>query len=387
MNRIVCFIALCSLFFAAGDRLVAQTPKNPILFVTVVPNVQDSATQSAMFGNHLSGVRNALRGGDLWVRYPDGTRKNLTKTAGFGTEGLQGETSIAVREPSVHWNGTKAVFSMIVGAPVTAADTGKQYYWQMYEITGLGATETPVITKVPNQPAANNISPAYGTDGRILFISDRPRIGYEDVAYRYLDENIAMPSNSGLWSLNPMTGDIKHLDHSPSGDFNPTVDSYGRVIFTRWDILQQDRLTFQVRGNVISMPFNHTDEGDQSPRSPVSSGSSAAFPEENPDSRLGGSGGYFDPPTGDPIVGGGSENSGIDPRLPNDFFPWAINEDGSEAQTVNHIGRHDVRDTIPSADFMTSSGVKGLSFFRASQSNRANKNPIVNAMHIKEDPR
>ncbi len=39
-------------------------------------------------------------------------------------------------------------------------------------------TDTPVITRVPNQPAAyNNVSPTYGTDDRILFTSDRPRGG------------------------------------------------------------------------------------------------------------------------------------------------------------------------------------------------------------------
>jgi hypothetical protein len=39
---------------------------------------------------------------------------------------------------------------------------------QLYEITGLVPTDTPVITLVPNQPSNyNNISPIYGTDGRI----------------------------------------------------------------------------------------------------------------------------------------------------------------------------------------------------------------------------
>lgn len=31
--------------------------------------------------------------------------------------GMQGANAIAVREPSVHWSGSKAVFSMVVGAP------------------------------------------------------------------------------------------------------------------------------------------------------------------------------------------------------------------------------------------------------------------------------
>src|SRR3546814_10016913 len=44
-----------------------------------------------------------------------------------------------------------------------------------------------------------------------------------------------------LWSLDPATGDLFMLDHSPSGDFTPILDSFGRVVFTRWDHLQRDQ--------------------------------------------------------------------------------------------------------------------------------------------------
>ena len=46
---------------------------------------------------------------------------------------------------------------------------------------------------------------------------------------------------SGLWVLDPATGRLDLFDHAPSGDFKPTVDSFGRVIFTRWDHLQRDQ--------------------------------------------------------------------------------------------------------------------------------------------------
>ena len=76
-----------------------------------------SPAVASVFGNHQGLIANAPRGGDLWIRYPDGTVKNLTAAAGFGTSGFQGARGIAVREPSVHWSGTKAIFSMVVGAP------------------------------------------------------------------------------------------------------------------------------------------------------------------------------------------------------------------------------------------------------------------------------
>src|SRR6185436_4754684 len=119
--------------------------------------------------------------------YPDGTLRNLTREAGYGMDGFQGAGAIAVREPSVHWSGTKALFSMVVGAPTEQYQVA-DYFWQIYEITGFGIGETPVVTKVPGQPSHfNNVSPFYGTDDRILFTSDRPRNG-SVALYPQLDE-------------------------------------------------------------------------------------------------------------------------------------------------------------------------------------------------------
>src|SRR5690606_2490507 len=104
----------------------AQRP-HPILFVTQTPNPSDFTTIASVFGNHLGSVQSAPRGGDLWIIYPDGSMRNLTAEAGYGVaSGFQGATSIAVREPAVHWSGTKAVFSMVIGSPP------QQYQWQTY---------------------------------------------------------------------------------------------------------------------------------------------------------------------------------------------------------------------------------------------------------------
>src|SRR6185312_13021645 len=82
---------------------------SPIMFVTQVP-VSNFASVSSAFANHITSPQQAPRGGDLYILYPDGTLRNLTREAGFGNDGLQGATSIAVREPSVYWDGQKALF-------------------------------------------------------------------------------------------------------------------------------------------------------------------------------------------------------------------------------------------------------------------------------------
>src|ERR1041385_2531249 len=243
-NRLMIFIfclmvSVLQSHSAWGAKESAAILPHPILFVTQVPIPLDTSTITSVFANHLPTTKSCGRGGDLCILYPDTTIKNLTLTAGFGGSGLQGLNSIAVREPCMYWNGTKALFSMVVGAPSSQSDT-TQFFWQIYEITGLGENETPVITKVPNQPSNyNNTNPIYGTDERIIFSSDRPRNG---AAYLYpqFDEYRTELANTGLWSLDPASGDLFQLDHSPSGDFRPIIDSYGRVIFSRWDHLQRD---------------------------------------------------------------------------------------------------------------------------------------------------
>ena len=62
----------------------------PIAFVTQAPIGFDFCTINATFCNHSSAINISGRGGDLWMRYPDGSLKNLTAAAGFGQVGLQG---------------------------------------------------------------------------------------------------------------------------------------------------------------------------------------------------------------------------------------------------------------------------------------------------------
>ena len=183
----LCLLVLLPTMFVARAHSSDTTAANPILFVTQVPVPADFTTIGSVFGNHRANLDAVTRGGDLWIRYPDGTLKNLTAAAGYGDVGRQGANAIAVRDPAVHWDGQKALFSMVVGAPTRQYQV-ESYYWQLYEISGLGKNETPVITKVPNQPVNfNNISPIYGTDDRIIFTTDRPRNG-ERQLYPQLDE-------------------------------------------------------------------------------------------------------------------------------------------------------------------------------------------------------
>ena len=207
------YLTLGLIAFSSATTGAAIT--NAILFVTQVPQpleVNDNTVSNvflgvgAGFGNHLGDTRHAPRGGDLWLLKSGGTLTNLTRGQGFGVAGLQHTNGIAVRDPQVNWDGTRALFSMVIGAPASATDTNK-FFWQIYEIAGL-PNGPYSITKIPGQPTNyNNVSPCYVPDGRILFASDRPRDGSPHL-YPQLDEYNDFPSVTGLWSLNPATGRI-----------------------------------------------------------------------------------------------------------------------------------------------------------------------------------
>ena len=298
---------------------VVQTPY-PVVFVTQMPVPTDFTTITAVFGNHRGDLSSAARGGDIWIRYGDGTLKNLTQAAGLSAAGLQGASAISVRDPSPSWDASKIVFSAVVGAPSKRYEV-KAYVWQLYEMRGLGQGDTPVVTKVANQPIAfNNISPVYGSDDRIIFTSDRPRSG-EMHLYPQLDEYEEAATVTGIWSLDPASGDLALLNHTPSGAFSPTVDSFGRIIFTRWDHLQRDQQADNDNevartGTGYSFgTFNYSDETVAAQKLNIRT---EVFPEPRADT---------------PTV------SGL--RF-NQFFPWMLHQDGSAEETLNHIGRHEL---------------------------------------------
>lgn len=343
--RILSILAGCTISVAA----LAQAPTVPIVFVTQFPVSADFATVGSVFANHVPTMEQAGRGGDLYIRYPDGSLKNLTQTAGFGSTGFQGSNAISVRDPAINDAANKIVFSMVVGGP-TEQYVYNDYYWQLYEVTGFGVGETPSITRVQNQPASyNNTSPVYTPDGGIVFVSDRPRNGQRHL-YPQHDEYESTATPTGLWKLRLGSGVLTLLEHSPSGSFNPIVDSFGRIVFTRWDHLQRD----QQNDAGTYGTFNYSSEAVNA----TTAAATEVFPE---------------PRTGSGVVEG---------HTINHFFPWMINQDGTELETLNHLGRHELHIYFNRA-FNDDTNLRD---FAAEVSGRVNPNSILNLLQIQEDP-
>lgn len=342
------------------------------MFCTQVPQPNGFGAAFETFGNHQASTYAAPRGGDLYIRYTDGSLKNLTQAAGYGQTGMQGANAIAVRDPSVHWSGTKALFSMAIGS-ATQRYQVQTYTWKIYEIKGLGKNDTPVITLVPNQPVGyNNIQPIYGTDDRIIFTTDMPRGGQAHL-YPQHDEYESSPIVSGIWKTDPkacsVASGLEMLTHSPSGDFTPSIDQAGRLIFTRWDHLQRDQQADADVYNILNNTgeylygvFNYADETANATKSGIL-----------PDSEV-----FPEPRNGRTDLFSLPAWANTNPQTFNLFNPWMMNEDGTEMEILNHLGRHEIH-TYVERNFTNDANL-------TEYYSPISPTPIRSMFHIQESP-
>ncbi len=337
-----------------NSRLITNYP---IVFSANVPVVSMRGHLNA-FGNHGTSIVDSVPGGDLYIRYPDGQLKNLTASAGLGIrsgEIQSGQKAIAVRQPTVHWSGEKILFSMLTGGPKERFDRAIERRWQIYEISGLEKDDNVTIKKIPYQPHRyNNISPIYGANDDIIFVSDAPLYGMTHT-YPQLDEYESTPSNTGIWKIDLKSKKLSMIEHAPSGAYDLSLDSFGRIIFTKWDHLKRDQQADADRyekGNYHAYDF--PDETKSAERT--------KFPEFDIDGKLMADkkGVLYElfpearslmDPTRDP-------NESINNF--NQFFIWQVNEDGSNEETINHAGRHELGGSYMPSVFLDDSNLSEL---------------------------
>jgi hypothetical protein len=408
------FLALLASLAACA----AAALPNPIIFVTQTPTTRgepDIGTITGTFTTHLTTIISAPRGGSLHILYPDGTLRDLLADAlaeacasGRPTCDPNGAFKLgsanllvngyAVREPTVHWDGDKVLFSLVTKVTTQRFQLiPSSTRWQMYEIAGLAKGSAPVLTKVPNQPAEyNNVAPAYGSDDQIFFASDRPITG-NPIHYPQIEEYESGHTVSGLWKLNPTDGTLTLLDHSPSGLFTPFVDSFGQVIFTRWDHLAQDQQAFRAFRKLLepgydeffrAYTYEHENDVGESKRELVSDFFVRKIALNTPQTDLQAWGvgetvipEYLDqhPLLSSPAFA--SRNGQVYGTLNgrtlryftptnkygrlngskfNLFLPWQINQDGSGDETFRHIGRHELGVFSP-ANYIDDPALRDLS--------------------------
>ncbi len=126
----------------------------------------------------------------------------------------------AVRDPQVHYGGRKILFSY---------RRGGQPYYHLYEV-GMDGTGLVQLTDGP----FDDIEPVYAPDGGILFCSTRCR--------RFVGCNPSPVAT--LYRCEGDGSDIRELSASPFTDNTPSMLPDGRVLFTRWEYVDRNQLSF-----------------------------------------------------------------------------------------------------------------------------------------------
>ena len=132
---------------------------------------------------------------------------------------------------------------MLVGAPI-AGNKIDQTRWQIYEVTGLGDANKKQIVQIgesKHKIRNTTTSHQFTTPTTTSFLL---QIDHE------LDKHICIPNSTNTRRHRVSLGygsyivmdSCNLLSHTPSGAFQPIIDRFGRVLFTRWDHLQQDQL-------------------------------------------------------------------------------------------------------------------------------------------------
>ena len=186
----------------------------PIAYVKRPVQTLGNPTDSVMFSP----------GGDLFMRgqsSPSAAEINLT---GSYTQG-QGDVS----DPEVSYDGTKILFSM------RGPNDGTFNVWE-YDIPKKSLRR--IIERTPAGDAiagqGNDVDPAYLSDGRIVFTSDRQQESSQKLGYRYRDE-YEREIVTVLHLMNADGTNIDQISFNQSHDRNPTVLMTGEIMYSRWD--------------------------------------------------------------------------------------------------------------------------------------------------------
>jgi hypothetical protein len=190
--------------------------RHSVVFVhqkPVLPEQDDRPVPLILFraGGAIYSTFSNFTGPDLDKLQPIGS--HLVRLDPDGSLDVLGPVrGVAVRDPEVSYDAKTILFAMKRGS------RGK---WQIHEIGADGRN----LRRISRDDRYNDFEPAYVPDGRIVFLSDRPKL---------LDPIFQQPS-AQLHLMRPDGSGVVQLSTEPGGEFNPTVSSDGRLLFTRWN--------------------------------------------------------------------------------------------------------------------------------------------------------
>jgi len=158
--------------------------------------------------------------GNYWMHGADGTRLCRLRVATGEVKVILEDHGGAVRDPQVHYDAKKILFSYRKGGT---------HHYDLYEINidGSGLRQ---ITYGP----WDDVEPTYLPDGAIIFCSSR--------AKRYIP--CWQAPTALLYRCDADGTDMRMLSSGSATENTPAVLPDGRVIYTRWEYVNRDAVVF-----------------------------------------------------------------------------------------------------------------------------------------------
>jgi hypothetical protein len=211
---------------AEQDRLRAEIAKRAQLFSRVKElAVEEIVFAERGYGRDIASHYYANFGyscGDpnVWLHAADGGRLTKINVRTGELTTLVSDPSGAVRDPQVHYDAQKILFSYRKGGT---------HHYNLYEI-GVDGHGLRQITSGP----WDDIEPTYLPDGGIAFCSSRCK--------RYIGCWLAQSAT--LHRCDGDGGNIRMLSSGAFTENTPSVLPDGRILYTRWEYVNRDPVSF-----------------------------------------------------------------------------------------------------------------------------------------------
>ena len=189
--------------------------------------------------------RNFWSQADVYLRTaasPEGVESNVTASI---TSQVTGMEFWDVKDLDVSPDGTMLIFSMRGPVDPNQQDF-KSPTWHIWQYKVSSATLTQLTgTSIDTQPTANDVSPHFLSDGRVVFSSTRQTESREVLINEGgIGENVqpfeaqTEAMNTSDFLLHVMNADgtgIHQISFNPSHDIDSYLLPTGRVLYSRWD--------------------------------------------------------------------------------------------------------------------------------------------------------